>query len=368
MRSRFLVAVLCCSFAFAQQPAGTPQALTIYNQNFAVVRQPLRLELKAGSNNVRYTGVTAQLEPDSVVLRDPAGKRSLQILEQNYQGDPVSMQSLLEKYQGQTIKFEVRHGDKIDEVTGRIVRAGGVGAARSPGYPQQHCYNPPYGPGCQNEQPLIEVNGNLQFNLPGTPLFPALPPDTNLLPTLDWTVTTDRAGPLEAELSYITTGMTWEADYNVIAPPVGDVLDLVGWVTMDNRTGKTFENARIALMAGDVNKVQPGAMYDRDRLQVSQMAAVVGSIARPPVTEKTFDEYHLYTLERAATLRDRETKQVEFIRAPGVSTKQVYIYDGVKIDVNRYNGWGWDNIRNDHSYGTESNPKVWVMREFVNSQ
>ncbi len=369
MRSRFLVAVLCCSFAFAQQPAGTPQALTIYNQNFAVVRQPLRLELKAGANNVRYTGVTAQLEPDSVVLRDPAGKRALQILEQNYQGDPVSMQSLLEKYQGQTIKFEVRHGDKIDEVTGRIVRAGGVGAARQPGYPQQSCYNPPYGPGCQTEQPLIEVNGNLQFSLPGTPLFPALPPDTNLLPTLDWTVTTDRAGPLEAELSYITTGMTWEADYNVIAPPVGDVLDLVGWVTMDNRTGKTFENARIALMAGDVNKVQPGAMYDRDRLQVSQMAAVGGSIGRPPVTEKTFDEYHLYTLERAATLRDRETKQVEFVRAAGVPAKRLYVYDGGRIDPVRLQQYGgnWEYVRQQRDLGTESSPKIWIMQEFKNT-
>jgi len=90
----------------------------------------------------------------------------------------------------------------------------------------------------------------------------------------------------------------------------------------------------------------------------SQMVAV-GAAFIPPVTEKTFDEYHLYTLERTTTLRDRETKQVEFIRAPGVGTKQIYIYDGVKIDVNRYNGWGWDNIRNDHSYGAESNPKVW---------
>ena len=86
------------------------------------------------------------------------------------------------------------------------------------------------------------------------------------------------------------------------------------------------------------------------------------------VTEKAFDEYHLYTLERTTTLRDRETKQVEFIRAAGVGTKQVYIYDGVKIDANRYNGWDWDNFRNDRSYGTESNPKIWVMREFANSQ
>jgi len=177
---------------------------------------------------------------------------------------------------------------------------------------------------------------------------------------------TDKAGKFPAEFSYVTGGMSWQADYNIVAPEKGDLVDIVGWVTMDNQTGKTFENARIKLMAGDVNKIQPG-MNGRnisEMVMVTAGAAMVG----PPVTEKAFDEYHLYTLERTTTLRDRETKQVEFIRAVGVGTKQIYIYDGVKIDANRYNGWDWDNIRNDHSYGTESNPKIWVMREFVNSQ
>src|SRR5207248_10674930 len=88
----------------------------------------------------------------------------------------------------------------------------------------------------------------------------------------------------------------------------------------------------------------------------------------PAVTEKAFDEYHLYTLERATTLRDRETKQVESIHASGVASKQLYVYDGAKIDFNRYGGCNWENTRNDHSYGTESNPKIWVMREFADSQ
>jgi len=158
--------------------------------------------------------------------------------------------------------------------------------------------------------------------------------------------------------------MSWQADYNIVAPEKGDVVDVIGWITMDNQTGRTFENARIKLMAGDVNKLQPGAVGGV-AMRVAQMAA---EVAGPPVTEKAFDEYHLYTLERSTTLRDRETKQVEFIHAAGVTTKQVYIYDGAKIDPNRYNGWNWENIRNDHSYGTESNPKIWVMREFVNSQ
>ena len=136
---------------------------------------------------------------------------------------------------------------------------------------------------------------------------------------------------------------------------------------MDNRSGKTFENARIKLMAGDVNKIQPGQAggIGGAAFRVTAQAAAVNMI--PPVTERTFDEYHLYTLERSTTLRDGETKQVEFIHAAGVATKQLYIYDGLKIDTNRYNGWGWENIRNDESYGTESNPKIWVMREFRNS-
>ena len=88
----------------------------------------------------------------------------------------------------------------------------------------------------------------------------------------------------------------------------------------------------------------------------------------PPVTEKSFDEYHLYTLERATTLLDRETKQVEFVRADGIKSRPIYVYDGAKIDYNRYNGWDYENIRNDRDYGTQSNPKVWVMREFMNAE
>jgi hypothetical protein len=90
--------------------------------------------------------------------------------------------------------------------------------------------------------------------------------------------------------------------------------------------------------------------------------------AGPPVTEKTFDEYHLYSLNRKTTLRDRETKQVEFIRANGVKSQRIYVYEGAWIDHQRYRGWSPDSVRQDPSYGTQSNPKVWVMREFANSE
>jgi hypothetical protein len=206
----------------------------------------------------------------------------------------------------------------------------------------------------------------LRFGLPGAPMFPSLGDDSVLKPTLQWLLSSDQAGSLRAEFSYVTGGLTWEADYNIVAPDKGDTVDLVGWVTMDNQSGKSFENARIKLMAGDVNKIQPG--QESDQLRSMSGAIAINGRMMTPVSEKAFDEYHLYTLARATTLLDRETKQVEFIRATGVPTKRIYVYDGVKIDANRYNGWNWDNIRNDYSYGTESNPKIWVMREFVNSE
>ncbi len=344
---------------FAQSPQ---PSLTIYNQDFAVVRQELPLDLKSGENQVNVNDITMHLEPDSVVLRDPTGKHALQVLEQNYRADPVSQPLLLSLYEGKTIDFEVGGGQIIK---GKVIRSGYAphNYFAMSRYGQQYYQNQMAG---ASTQPVIEVNGQLQFNLPGTPIFPSLTDDTILKPRLEWVLATDKAGKFPAEFSYITGGMSWQADYNIVAPEKGDLVDIVGWVTMDNQTGKTFENARIKLMAGDVNKIQQGglAISGRNFAQLETQAAVVG----PPVIEKAFDEYHLYTLERTTTLRDRETKQVEFIHATGVATKQLYIYDGVKIDPNRYNGWNWDNVRNDHSYGTESNPKIWVMREFINSQ
>src|SRR5215469_3725102 len=243
-------------------------------------------------------------------------------------------------------------------VKGKVVRSGYVRPdtfnlnGYNPGYPAQ-------------EEPIVEVAGQLRFGLPGTPAFPGLTSDTILKPRLEWLISTDKGGKFPAEFSYVTGGMSWQADYNIVAPEKGDSVDIVGWVTMDNRSGRTFENARIKLMAGDVNKMQQRGISGRD---FSQMVA--GNAAAPmvpTVSEKAFDEYRLYTLEHSTTLRDRETKQVEFIHASGVTTKQIYVYDGCKIEFNRYNGWTFENIRNDHSYGTESNPKIWVMREFVNS-
>jgi hypothetical protein len=355
MIARFVCLFVFCSSLLAQQSSQT--SLTIYNQDFAVARQEVPLDLKSGENQVNVNDITMHLEPDSVVLRDPTGRHTINVLEQNYRADPVSQFSLLSLYEGRTIDFEQPDHSKIK---GKVVRSGYVPQS----YFDMNGYNRPQR---AQEEPIIEVGGQLQFGLPGTPIFPDLTAETILKPRLEWLLATDKAGKFPAEFSYVTGGMTWQADYNIVAPEKGDLVDIVGWVTMDNQTGKTFENARIKLMAGDVNKIQQQGMSGRNFDRLSN-AAPIGGVFNPPVTEKAFDEYHLYTLERTTTLRDRETKQVEFIHASRVATRQLYIYDGIKIDPNRYNGWNWENIRNDHSYGTESNSKIWVMREFRNSE
>lgn len=356
MRAYFVCFLVLCASVFAQQ-ASQP-SLTVYNQDFAVVRQEIPLDLKSGVNQFTESEITMHVEPDSVILRDPTGKHSLQVLEQNYRNDPITEVALLSLYEGQTIEFQ--SGDRI--IKGKVIRSGYV--------PHNYFAMNRYGQSYYQqqmavgaEQPVIEVDGQLRFSLPGIPIFPRLTDDSILKPRLEWLISTDKPGKFPAEFSYVTGGMSWQADYNIVAPEKGDVVDIVGWVTIDNQSGRTFENARIKLMAGDVSKLQPGVTA-KDFAQFEMRAA---NAAAPVVTEKAFDEYHLYTLDRSTTLRDRETKQVEFIHASGVASKQLYIYDGAKIDYNRYNGWNWENIRNDHSYGTESNPKIWVMREFVNS-
>jgi hypothetical protein len=341
-------------------------ALTIYNQNFAVVREKIPLELKAGVNEVKFADISVHLEPESVILRDPSGKTQIQILEQSFRNDPVNQTMMLSLFEGKELDFIVTEPQKPDRVVrGRVVRSGYIphnpGAMRRYG---EAYYQSQATMAGNTAEPIIEVEGRLQFRLPGMPLFPALADQTILKPELSWQLQSSDSGNLDAELCYISGGMSWEADYNLVAPQDGGKLDVIGWVTIDNQSGKSFEDARVKLMAGDVSKIQ------RDQREVFRAAAkaAVAEDAGPPVTEKSFDEYHLYTLHRSLTLRDRETKQVEFVRASGVNSERIYVYDGALFDWNRWRGYDANFLRQNDSIGAESNPKVWVMREFKNSK
>ena len=341
MKPTVLIAVLTGLMAQAMfaQPA-----LTIYNQNFAVVRDTVPLDLQAGVNTVRYANATAQVEPDSVILRDPTGQHSLQILEQNYRNDPVSQELLLSLFEGKTIDFEnLRMKDNTQTreiVPGKIIRSG-------------------YVPGGHSEQPIIEVNGKLQFSLPGEPRFPDLGDDTVLKPAFNWMLQSDKPGKFDAEVGYVTGGFDWSASYNLVSPEKGDFVDLVGWITMNNKSGKTFENAKIKLMAGDVNKIQP---QNRPIFAFTAALGIEKSAAAPPVTEKAFDEFHLYSIARPTTLHDRETKQVEFVHTEKMFAPTIYVYDG-SSDYRFYGG-----LNTQQGYGESGNKKVLVQREFVNAE
>jgi hypothetical protein len=360
MKKLLLIMILLCGAAMGhEKPADNSNqpALTIYNQNFFVAREYVPLDLRPGVNRAEFAGIASHLEPDSVILRDPAG-RALQVLEQNYRNDPISQELLLSFYEGKTIDFLVpTHAQPNQIIKGKVVRSGYIPST----YYAQNYQQPSF------TQPIIEVDGVLRFGLPGQPLFPALSGDSILKPTLSWLLRTDDPGKFDAEISYVAGGMSWQADYNLVVSdnPKGktDLLDMVGWITMHNQSGKAFENANIKLMAGDVNKLQPASVAGR--MYAAEAKAVMNDAAAPVVHEKSFDEFHLYTLARPTTLHDQETKQVEFVRSTGIHALRLFVYDGAQVQQYGYSNM--EQIRQDQSYGTASNPKVWVMEEFKNA-
>ena len=256
----------------------------------------------------------------------------------------MSQELLLSLFEGKTIDFEnLRMKDNTETreiIPGKVIRSGFV-------------------PGGSAEQPIIEFNGKLQFSLPGEPRFPDLGDDTVLKPAFNWLLQSDTSGKFDAEVGYVTGGFDWSASYNLVSPEKGDFVDLLGWITMNNQSGKAFENAKIKLMAGDVNKIQPPQRVLRMALMNSLAEAAP---AAPAVTEKAFDEFHLYSIARPTTLHNRETKQVEFVHAEKMFAPTIYVYDGAS-DYRFYGGLNYDQ-----GYGQSGNKKILVQREFVNAE
>jgi hypothetical protein len=312
-------------------------ALTIYNQNLAVVKDTLAMDLEQGENVVSYDRATAQVMPDSVVLRDPSEEADFTIREQSYRNDPVSPGLLLSVFEGKTISFEKIYPDgKVERIEGKIIRSG-------------------YTPGGGSQSPVVEVDGELRFSLPGEPIFPSLGDDSILRPTLSWTLGATAGTVFEAQLSYLTRGMTWEASYNLVAPEEGETVTLSGWITANNNSGTGFENATVKLVAGDVNVTQPQApQMSRSRVDA------FSTMAEAKVQQKSFDGFHLYTLPRPITLRDQETKQVEFLRSDEVQASKKYVYDPMPM---QYSGG-----RNTNPLSREFPTDVAIYWMFRNSE
>ena len=328
-------------------------SLTIYNQGFGVIRESLPIELKKGENQIEFNGVTQLLEPDSVVFQSRKSDSYFVISEQNYRDDPLSVNSLMKKFEGQVISFEQKYADGIRTIEGRIIKAPSQGVSR---YPHNNGYSQ-----------IIEVDGKWHLQSPGTPIFPPLPKGTLLKPTLQWKIHSEKALKDEAELAYLSGGLRWEADYNIVAPEESDEVSITGWVTLENNCGVDLNDAKIKLVAGSVNKIvarnQPRAKA------YSRTLGAEGSFGSHKVTEKSFDDYHMYSLPNRMDFFQNESKQVEFFRASGVKAKRVYAYSGNKIDPRNSSRYRYhSSINNNKQLGGDFNKKVSILREFENTK
>ena len=279
---------------------GEGVGLTIYNQGFAVVKARRKMTLKAGVQELDFQDVASSIDPTSVKfesLTDPAGTR---VLEQNYQYDLVNPQKLLQKYVDREIGFEVlNEKDKaLERKSGTLLSAQGI--VRMGG-----------------------EKGEIRLSFPGSVILPALPEGLITRPTLQWKLDAAKAGEHLAKVTYQASNIGWVADYTLIAKKDDTLADLSGWVTINNQSGATYTDARIKLMAGDVHRVQD--KLERNCNSESFTGRKLGGPGG--FAEKSFAEYHLYTLGRPATVKESETKQIELMGATDVPARKIYRYD-----------------------------------------
>lgn len=338
-------------FALLRSVSGET-SLTIYNNNFAIIRDTVKLDLKAGVNDVRYSDVALFAEPSSVILRDPNGKTEFQIQEQAFRGSAVTQETMLAWFEGQTIDFLRYDEGKSQVIPGKIIRSGRAKISRERDSSEQK--EPQL-------QPIIEVGGKTQFELPGTPRFPPLSTDKTIKPEFVWKIAVAKPVQFDAEIAYTAFAIHWLADYNVIAAEDADLVQVLGWMTVDNETGKSFEDTRVKFVAGMISKMDPRAKPQAPVEATTERVIVTGSYVNLPA--KALDEYYVYTHPARISLKDREQKQVQFLHAEGVQSKKIFVYGGAANEV-RTSGNG-ANLNPDD--GVESTTRVQITREFRNS-
>ena len=331
MRTTVAVAMAAWMAAVGASRGGDV-AVTVYNGNFACVREARELELQEGENALRLTDMSGQLEADSVVLRETGEEPfGVEILEQRYVNEPLSEALMLREMEGKDVRFRVSGKDgEVHEETGRLIRSGKAG-------------------------PIVEMADGVRFSLPGQPVFDGVDASAYLKPSLEWLLWSRRAGMAPVEVSYLTGGLSWEATYNLVAPEEGgDEYALSGWVSVKNDSGKDYPEAEIKLIAGDVHRASRDAR--RMNLRYEMRQAPMAS-----VEERSFDEFHLYTMPRRTTLKNGELKQIEFLRAEGVRGERQYVFEPLR------GWWGGFGDRNPGS-GLNDNRKVAVRIDIQNSE
>ncbi|HEU4365773.1 MAG TPA: DUF4139 domain-containing protein, partial [Candidatus Krumholzibacteria bacterium] len=259
-------------------------SITIYNDNLGLVKDVRAVTLATGTQNLWFEGVAAQIDPTTVHIVSLDAPDALAVLEQNFEYDLISPSRLMEKFLGQTVELILEHEDGKQET----VRAKLIG---------------------NQEGAVYELeDGRIAVNPGGRVVLPSLPAGLISKPSLVWLLDSKREKQT-VEASYLTGGIGWKADYVVVLSADDRKVDLSGWVTIDNHSGATYDNASLKLVAGDVNRARPEYGRQDVALESSVMAKGAG------FAEESFFEYHLYALERKATIKDNQTKQISLLSA-----------------------------------------------------
>jgi hypothetical protein len=313
--------------------------VTVYNTNLGLSKDVRPFELKSGVNRLEVVDVAAHIDPTSVHFKSLTAPDAVSVLEQDFRYDLVSQEKLLSRYLGQEIeleRFTGRDGDRRELVKGVLLSASGGR--------------------------IMKVGDKILVNPPGNPVLPELPEGLLTKPTLVWQLKSSKAGTHQGEISYLTGGLSWNADYVLVVDKDDAKGDLNAWVTVSNTSGATYKDAKLKLVAGDVHRAP--AASPRGRVNYMAKMAMAAEMDGG-MSEKSFFEYHLYTLGRPTTLADNSSKQVEMASAAGIPVKKLFIYDGVQ-------GVQWTDFYgeaySDPGYGMASGKKVSVFFELQNKK
>jgi hypothetical protein len=308
---------------------------------YATVRNDREVPLTAGRNTVRFTDVAGLIDPTTVSfssITDPAGTR---VIEQNFQFDLVSTEKLLTKFIDRNIAIERNVGNKLETIEGTLLSTqGGIVLREADGSVR----TVPYNAGVK---------------------LPSLPGGLISRPTLVWDVNAGKAGAHKTRVSYQTSGITWWADYNLTYSEGKDAgsckLDVGAWVSILNQSGAGYPDAKIKLVAGDVHRadnLQPAAPAMAKRAMADAAREEVAGFV-----EKSFFEYHLYTLGRPSSLPENSTKQIElFPKVSKVNCEKTLVYAG------QAGQWYGGGLMTDRSYGITGNKKVDTWLSFRNRE
>lgn len=309
MRPTLLLAVLP-SLLTAQESATTLKdqkglAVTIYNDNLALVKDTREVRLPKGEARLAFQEVSAQIRPETALLRSLTAPKDFWVAEQNFDFDLLTPQKLLEKYVGEKVTV-VRSVPNAEGAGSREVREEATVLAT-------------------NNGTVLQFADRIETSIPGRLVFPKVPGNLRARPTLVISLNSGAEKAQQLELSYLTGGISWRADYVANLSPDEKALDLSGWVTLTNQSGAAYPNATLQLVAGDVNRA-------RDRRTEAVAFMVAGAVAKaapaPKMAEESLFEYHLYTLDRPTTLSVNQTKQVALLSAGSVPVRKEYLLQG----------------------------------------